>query len=374
MMMKEKPADDSSQYELIELLKTVWNDRKRIVFITSCFLILGVVIAFLSPKEYEVSTVMIPQTKGSSKVGGKLGGLASLAGFDLDQGGGEEIPPTLYPRIVTSVPFQLEMMKTRLTVNGLEESVPYDVFVRDHVKGNPLSVVTKYTIGLPMVIYSAVRGGLSGTGEGEGEGETIESPGKQDSLIRLSTEEMALIGSLKQRISLTVDKRDGIIELGVTMPTAQSAAEMATHAQVLLQNAITDFKIKRATEEVLFTQKLYEEKKSSFERIEQELSEFEDRNQNIVSAVARMERNKLETKHELALSLYTQVAQQLENDKIQVMENTPSFAVLQPVVVPLNPMKPNKKLIVVGSILIGLFVSLGRIVALGFYRRIKSKW
>lgn len=370
MMMKEKQAENSNYREFAELIKTIWSDRKMITFITFCFLVIGVAVAFTSPKEYVVSTVMVPQTKESGSVGGKLGGLASLAGFDLDVGGGSEIPPTLYPRIVGSTPFQLEMLETKLTVQGLDEPVSYEVFQRDHVKGSPLGTIKKYTIGLPMVIYSAIRGG--GTKDSEGIGTSTTS--KKDSLIHLTTEQKALTTFLNQRISLKVDKRDGIIELGVTMPTAQSAAEMAARAQVLLQNAITDFKIKRASEELKFTQKLHDEKKADFELAQRELSEFEDRNQNIVSSVARIERTKLENKHELALALYTQVAKQLENDKIKVMESTPSFAILQPIVVPLNPKKPNKKFIVVGFILVGIFVGLGRIIIKGLYKRIRSSW
>ncbi|CEN51884.1 hypothetical protein CCAN11_2370010 [Capnocytophaga canimorsus] len=51
-------------------------------------------MAILSPKEYTATTIIVPQTSGSSKLGGSLGGLAALAGVNLGKSSTEDIPPT----------------------------------------------------------------------------------------------------------------------------------------------------------------------------------------------------------------------------------------------------------------------------------------
>nr|WP_316932378.1 hypothetical protein [Capnocytophaga canimorsus] len=58
------------------------------------FFLLGLLMAILSPKEYTATTIIVPQTSGSSKLGGSLGGLAALAGVNLGKSSTEDIPPT----------------------------------------------------------------------------------------------------------------------------------------------------------------------------------------------------------------------------------------------------------------------------------------
>ena len=95
---------EEDEIDLVEVMKNIWKNRKTIVRTTVGCLILGLFIAFTTPKEYEVEVTMIPESQegGGVKFGG-LSGLASLAGVNLGGMGmseGGSIPPELYPKVL----------------------------------------------------------------------------------------------------------------------------------------------------------------------------------------------------------------------------------------------------------------------------------
>ena len=86
--MKEARDIQEDEIDLIELAKVIWSKRWFIAKVTGVFLILGLVIAFTSPKEYQTSMTLIPEAASAEGgLGGSLGGLAALAGVNLGDAG-----------------------------------------------------------------------------------------------------------------------------------------------------------------------------------------------------------------------------------------------------------------------------------------------
>ena len=102
-----KPSvTNDDEIDLLELAKTFWNGRKTILKTILIAGIIGVIFALLSPKEYTATTTIVPQTSSSTSKLGGLSSLAAMAGFNLDNAtSGEILSPTVYPEIVSSVPF-----------------------------------------------------------------------------------------------------------------------------------------------------------------------------------------------------------------------------------------------------------------------------
>lgn len=354
--------------DFVVVIKKILNNKRKLLQYVFGFGILGLVVAFTSPKEYSASVVVIPVTNDSQDVGTNLGGLASIAGIKIDSKGSTNIPPSLYPNLIKSEKFLLSLKDTNFSTS-LEDSLSYDKFIDKYGGSSFLGVIKKYTIGLPRLIYTSTR---------RSKAIKIEQKDlnnrNSDGLIYLNPKDEGIINGLASRISLKVDEKDGIVELRFNMPTAESAAIMVKRAQELLQEEITDFKIKRIREELDFTQRLFEEKEASYQMAQKQLSRFLDANQNMTSSVSLIERTNLENNLELSLELFRQVSQKLESQKIKLQENTPSFAVLQPIVVPNTPEKPNKKFILIGFVLFGLFFGVSELIAREFIARIKSIW
>jgi len=366
-MANEKNSSISDEIDLVDILKMIWFSRKTIFRITALWVLLGIGYAMIAPQEYIVSTTMIPQTKeGNKGLGGSLGGLASLAGVNIGRDFSGEIPPTLYPKIVNSLPFQREMFNTMITTSRADIKVSFEEYESDYGETGVLSIIRKYTIGLPGTVLKAFQG--------DPDPNVISSSLVPDDLIRISYSEKRLVESLAGKLDLSVDDKDGIITLSAIMPEPIAAAQMAMNAQRLLQEAITAFKVQKARQQLVFKEKLYKERKDEFLIKQRTLAEFRDRNLNISTSLARNEEERLGAEYGLALNVYNEIAKQLENARIQLEEDTPSFTILQPVIVPIERFKPKRKRIVLSALFMGFILSLGYIYGRYKYSELKNEW
>ena len=98
-------------------------------------------------------------------------------------------------------------------------------------------------------------------------------------------------------------------------------------------------------------------KKIEFEKNQIELSKFLDQNKTISTNNAKNQERILTGKYEISLALLNEISKQYENSKIKLQEDTPIFSIIQPVTVPIDRDKPQRKLIVFIYILIGLTIS-----------------
>ncbi|NOU59218.1 Wzz/FepE/Etk N-terminal domain-containing protein [Marinifilum caeruleilacunae] len=356
-----------SEIDLIQLAKTIWEGKKTVFKITIIFMFVGLFMAVFSPKEYTALSTMVPQSaEGNGKIGGNLGGLAAMAGINLgSMGGGSTIPPTLYPKIVRSIPFQKELMKTPLSIEGQSERVTFAHYYEEIYSPGLLGYIKKYTIGLPGLFLKAIRGKQTVTSD------LIIS---DQNLLSITHDEKKLINILSAQLSIEVNEKDGYITISARMPQAKAAAQMVQKAQLLLQDAITDFKIQKAKDQLVFVEERYIEIKLEANLAQQKLAQFLDRNKNVSKATAQTELERLTAEYNLVYGLYSELAKQLETQKIQVKEDTPVFTVIEPVSVPIEKSKPKRAMIFIiwtffGGIL-GLGIVLGKVVI----SSIRSEW
>ena len=118
----------------------------------------------------------------------------------------------------------------------------------------------------------------------------------------------------------------------------------------------------------------FNEKKKAFEQAQENLARYRDANRNVNSATAQTEAERLESEYQLAFSVYSELAKQVETQKIQVKENTPVFAVLQDAVIPLEKSSTPKIVTLVAWSFFGLLVGIGITFVNKFTEDIKVKW
>ncbi|WP_303925465.1 Wzz/FepE/Etk N-terminal domain-containing protein [Draconibacterium sediminis] len=360
----QAPLQDD-EIDLIALAKTLWDNRKFIIITVGIFMVLGVAVALLTPKEYTATTTMVPQvSKGSTKMGG-LSSLAAMAGFNLNDmtGNSGELSPMVYPQIVKSVPFQLELMNTTFHFPGQNEPLTFYTYFNGVKKPGALELVRKYTIGLPGVIIKAIKGDEN----------PVTSDQSTNDYIALTKDQDEIRKILNETVNLEVNDKDGYLTLSATTIDPKLAAQLTTKAQALLQNTITEFKIEKAKVQLEFIQERYNEKKNEFENAQTTLAEFRDRNKNVTSALARTTEEKLQNEYQLAFEVYSQLAQQLEQARIQVKEDTPVFSVLKPVTVPLEDNTSGATTLIIFTFLGGV-VAVGWIFLKEFLRTVKDRW
>jgi hypothetical protein len=149
---KNKTQVDDDEIDLIALAKTLWDARNTIIKTIIFFMILGVLVALFSSKEYSASSTVVPQISSKNSRMGGLSSLAAIAGFNLDMNmETSELSPYIYPQIVQSVPFQLEIMNTKYTFSDVEQQVSLFEYYTEYYKPGFLSSIKKYTLGLPFM-------------------------------------------------------------------------------------------------------------------------------------------------------------------------------------------------------------------------------
>lgn len=354
----------NDEIDLLELVKTVWIKRKLVFYIVLGSIITGVFVALVLNKEFTAGSTFVPQTSEPGKMGGSLGGLASLAGINLGgMGARSEIPPSLYPKIVGSVTFQKELLKAKVNPIGTVLPVTYQYYYDSVFDPGLLSQVGKYTIGLPGIILNKIRGNS-----------TPDSGQNQLELVNVSQSEFGHFKRINAQIAIQYNQKEGFVSLSFTMPEPLMAAQMAKYAEELLQKEVIEYKIQNAREQLKFTEARFEEKKIEFEKIQNRLANFRDRNQNLSSAMVLNQLEKLEADYNFAFNVYSELAKQLEQSKLQVSQDTPVFSVIQPVSIPIEKSAPKRPLVVLVFAILGMIVSFGYIFGKQYFESLKIDW
>lgn len=359
----QAPYQEEDGIDLIAIAKTLWAGRKTIFISLGICTVLGLAIALLTPKVYTVSTVMVPQMGTDKKAG--LSSLASMAGIDLGMSESSEVSPLLYPKIVSSNPFMLELMNTPVHFSDLDTMVSVYTYFTEVAKPGLLGTVKKYTVGLPGVILGALIKPL----------EEMALPGDEgEKPIYLTKDQYELKKDLIEQITLQVDKKEGYLTLSVTMPEALAAAEVAQKAQALLQDYITRFKVEKSQAELEFIQERYNQAKGEATREQYSVAADQDRFKNLVSQVPQVSTSRKQMDYAISNSVFQELAKQLEQAKIQVAKDTPVFTIVEPVSIPTEDAGQNVLVILVVWMFLGSIVGGGLVYAKTIKANLKSKW
>ena len=356
-------TDEEEGIDIMALVKQLWDGRKTVIIWTCAFIVLGLIAALTMKRTYDVSTVMVPQL--NSKSNSSLSSLASLAGFDLGTANtGTELSPLIYPQIVSSVTFRKELMYTPLHYEKCDTAINmFDYAQSDYAKPSAIGAVfiaiKKYTIGLPGVILGAMRGEKEPVVLPEGEGTADNAPKP----VVVSEDEEKILKALAENVTLAVDKKEGYITLNVRGSEPIQTAELAIKAQQLLQEELTRFRIEKSESELEYIQARYNEIKAETESYQEQLARVTDRTQSISNTRDRIERDRIQTKYSISSSIYSELAKQLEQAKMQVKKDTPVFTVIQPITVPNQASNSRAKTLIIWTFLgvvLGCGVVLGK--------------
>lgn len=359
---QEQPVDKRNdktedEIDLVEIVQKLWRNRKFIIKVTVVFAVLGFIVAITTPNVYTASCTMVPQT-GQKSTGGSLGGLAAIAGINLGSlSSGEVLSPTVYPKIMTNINFQKELIYSKFHFKGIEKSITlYDYYTdKKYQKFSIIGTLKKYTIGLPGVIIGAIKGEQKGI---------IQSD--SSSLQSLTSKEKDIVKIVNTNLSLSVNNKDGYVSISANMLEPFLAAELAQKGQELLQKYITEFKIEKVEKNLKFVEKSYEESKRNFESKQAELARFRDANKSFTSAVAKTQEEKLTSEYTLLLGIYSELAKQKEQAKISVTETTPILTIIEPVVVPNEKSKPSRAMMLLIYAFLGLTIGIGIVLVMPY--------
>lgn len=366
--MQNSNVEIEEEIDLIELLVKLWDGRKTIIKSTVVCFLIGIFMVLFSPKIYTAKSVLALQESSSSM--GNLGGLASLAGINLGMASsGKDLSPKLYPKIVESFIFKKKLSNSALDYKGKDgkrKKITYvDYYEKGYAPSNVIGTIKKYTIGLPGLII----GSLSSSKNEK----TQEGGAQNEPVYRLSKKEQAYLEKIKGQLSVELNDKEGLIDISYSMEDPYLAAQMAQIAQQDLQETIIDYKVKKAKDKLDFIEKRFEEAKQDFKTKQVRLASFVDGNRGLISSLPQTRQEQLQSEFNIAFGVYSELAKQLEAQKIQVKEETPVFTVIEPVTVPTTKSKPRTLVVIAVWVVLGVFIGVAIVFGRDFISDLKRK-
>ena len=341
------------EIDFLEFSKVLWKKKIWIVKVMAIFFLSGIAASLLIKKEYEARCRLLPEIEASQgNALGKLGGLAGLVGINTAEIGGSTstLNPALYPIIATSLPFKSQLLSREYRFNKYNKTYTGYQYFNEIYR----PAIYEYIILLPKLIRGIFK-------DKSTIGVNTES---KSEIWKISSREESLFKMIERRIEISVNDETGLVSIRGMMPDPVAAAEITEAAFSILTEHVINYRISKAKSNLDFVQKTYDEKKMKFEIVQNKLAQFEDKNQNMVTSVASIERQKLKNEYDVAFEVYKGMAQQLEQAKIKVEEETPVFTIIEPIVIPLQKSQPQRIFITLMLSIIGFFVS----ILIIFYR------
>lgn len=352
------------EIDFVLLLKVLWRKRRLITICTSVFFVLGILLAFSLQVEYKATCRLMPESQDGIKGSlGGLSGLAGLAGIDLGAGTSGSLTPDIYPQLVASVPFQLDLMHLPLKFKDIDSTVSSYKYFNEISQKSLSNVIKDYTIGLPFKVIELF-----------GDKASRSQKSTDERLLEMNKKDWKLLESFSGRTVVSVDIKTGIISISSEMPDAYAAASMLNHVLEKLTSEISNYKTEKAKSNLDFIQERYNESLDKYLSKQKELDLFSDKNRNLNSSQVQSEYQYLQNEVNIAFEIFKSLATQLEQAKIKVQEEIPVFTILEPAHVPYEKSKPSRLLIIISTIIFGILFSFFLIYSKEVIKKYRQRW
>ena len=341
---EEGPQQDPEELEidLMEYVRKLWSVRKLLLKAAVVGSVVGLIIALSLPREYTVGVTLSPES-GKNASGGGLSGMASMLGLGgMSMGGdADALNITLFPEIVASTPFLLELLDTHVTTLDGKVDTTFMAYL-DEQKSPWWGTL----LALPGMAIGGVKSLFS-----DKEDEALENTVNP---FHLTEKQASKVESLRKAIMADVDKKTGVTSVSVTLQDPLVTATITDTVVAKLQQYITAYRVSKAQQDCNYLEQLYKDRQKEYYEAQQSYANYMDANKSVILQSVLTERERLQNEMSLAYQVYSQVATQLQVARAKVQEAKPVFAVVEPSTVPLQPSGTSKKVVMLGFIFLAV--------------------
>lgn len=362
-MEENKQKQEINEIDLAVLFQKLYLNRKKIYKAIGVGILAGLVIGLSQPKKYKVEVSLSPESGISGTSG--LSGIASMFGIgNASSGFGEDaLTFNMFPEIVKTRPFALEMLQIPIQTQTEDSITLYDY----------LDMEKKPWWSHVMKAPSMVIGGIMSLFREEPI-DTIATINP----FQLTKEQYKRIRMLQDVLEVETDKKSNITKVTISLQDPLTAAIVADSAIHKLQEYITDYRTRKAKQDYDFQFSLCEQYKKEYFAAQQEYAKFADANRNVILQTVTSEKDRLQKNLTLAEQIYSQSMGQLQVLRGKLQEAKPVFAVVEPATVPLDPASPKKMIIIIAFaflafVLESVWILFGKDIYHNFKNELKKK-
>lgn len=334
--------DDFIKIDVMKYITPVLKNWKKILLVGLCSAVIGVAFSFTFPKEYKVVTRLAPELSLRSN---SLTSLASIAGINMNMLGNnnDALLPTVYPDIVSSVPFITGLFDMPVGEKTLYGYMTEDT-KRPHVE-KVLAVPSK-------AVSCFVRLFKNDT-----EDELTEGDSSSLNTFNLTKDQYSVYKALRNMISVSVDKKTFMVTITVVAQDKYVAADLARNVNDKLRKYVIDYRTDKTRQVVDYLKEALEVSREDYYQAQRRYAVYSDRHQNVMMQSYQIERQRLQNEMNLKFQLFSSLSQQLQQHEVQLQQETPVFAEVVPATVPMRKFKPSRMSFLFGFFILGCFVS-----------------
>lgn len=316
-----KPIDWSGWFSKLKANRRQFYYSLPAAFVVACVVMISI------PDYYDVNVKLAPELGGR---GGSSSGLGSLmSSFGLGggaSGGGDAVTPSLYPDLMNSKTFLVSMFNVPVQSQDTTIRATYFEYLSEHQKSPWWSSA-----------ISSVRKAISSLfADVEVVAERPIDPSN------LTPKQDAIATAIGSKIMCSVDKKTNIITINVTDQDPVICATIADSACHRLQDFITDYRTKKARQELENIQAQLDKTRMEYEAAKEVLANFNRSNWAIVSEEVRLQQQFLQNDMQLKYSAYSAFNSQLVAARTKLEESRPVYTVLDGASVPLRKSGPKR--------------------------------
>ena len=313
--MEEKKILNINLREIIRILHA---DRKKVGIYAIVAGVIGVALAFGTPKVYKSTVILAPEESGQG-FSGSISSLASMVGMNMKIGQtGDALYPEIYPDLMSSTDFLVDLFPIKVKRDKTGEEYTYQDYMQNHQK--------EALISYPILGIKALVDLIKG--DEETDSNHIVNP------FRLTKKEHEVAKSISNNIKCSVDKKTNVITITVEDQDPLIAAVVADSVQTHLQSAITNYRTKKARVDLEYMDQLFIEARKQYDKACYEYASYADSHQDILLKTFHMKEEALENEMQLKYNIYQQVVEQRQLAQAKVQERTPAFTIVQRASVP----------------------------------------
>ncbi len=337
--------NDKISFLILDVLQILARNRPLIVKFAGLSVVLGLFIAIFSTPQYTASAKMIREAAEGSSV---FSGLSALRSFGINLGGGTSgLTEETYPDILRSREVILSVIRSKFYFSDIDSTMSLVAYYnrKPSLTGLLLDGLKKATIGLPGTILKKFRGDPAKSATDEKDYPTEE--------------EAESIEALSNALSIGVDRNSGIMSIAVTTDNPLLSVQLVNRFVERITARIQDLYTQKAKENLEFARTRFIEVQADLQEVENNLARFTDRNQDIRSARLQTEFERLRRQVTFKSQLYSELQTQVVQSEIELERSRPVITLIEVPVPPLRKSAPKRKLIVIVSLILGVFAGGG---------------
>ena len=341
----EPSANAQAPIDLAAIYNVAKSNWRFMAKVTGVLVLVVGIYVFSLPRGWDASVVLAPEMSNTSSLPGNLSSMASMVGLDLNSMSGDDaIYPEIYPDIVTSKQFLVELFSVTISTADGSYTGTIEDYLTHHQKHAWWGVIFRPIRKAMKKLFSKTPTGPS----------VAEKPDP----FWLSRDQDELCESLSSVITCSVDKKTNVITITMRSQDALVSAMMADSIRQKLQDYIISYRTAKAVNDQEFFEKLRDEARVKYDEAMQNYASYSDSHLNSILQSSISERDKLENELQLAFNVYNQMSQQVQMARAKVQERT----VVQCATVPQKPASPKRMIIVAAMIFVGLLGSLAYLI------------